>query len=280
MERAHDHILSKLLVTLTTIALIIAELTSGATADFWSTVAYILFIIEIVAWTILTSIKSTPKNPLKALHKYLDIISIILIPIILILKCLDLITGNQQEANLAGYVSLFALSFVGLFIIYSITKRNKILSSNLIQSEHKTQMLQSAFSQHLSSLDDFLTKLSAVENNPELFKQYFYQYFNIKENDSGNIFGNLLQIVNEDYAHIIDYLKSNYQNLAEEELALCALICLNFTPTSIGILFGNTKASSIYNRRYRLRKKLNLPAEIQIETFVKETVKKLQQSQL
>jgi hypothetical protein len=51
-------------------------------------------------------------------------------------------------------------------------------------------------------------------------------------------------------------------------MVLCTLLLWGFSPTAVGLVFGNSKPSSIYNRRYRLRKHLSIPPEQNVEGWL------------
>ena len=236
--------------------------------------AYITIGIELICWPLLR--KRLTKDPLRKLHRLLDIMCADLIISVALLKCINLISNDISKFNiLIGASFLFLMALIGFYVYYKVTERDAKLQKDIESIDKRNAILKKAVSQNYASIDVFLTNASATENNPTLFKENFNKFFNITTNKGDNMLGNLLDVVNENYYNIIDKLKRDYPNLIYEELALCALICLGFSSSSIGIIFGNTKANSVYNRRYRLRKKLNISPNIQIETFLEDTIEQL-----
>ena len=274
MGTVHKHSLFQILIIISATLLIIAEFSSGRVADICNTSAIITIGIEVLCEFIFR--KRLPRDPLTKFHRFLDVICAYLIISVVLLKCIDIISYNISKYSIIiGGGFLFALTFIGFYIYYKVIERDAKLQKELDTTDRSITILRDVLNENYASLDDFLTKASATENNPTFFKENFNNFFNISTNKKDNIMGNLLDVVNENYYHIIDQLKADYPNLIYEELALCAMICMGFSSSSIGIIFGNTKASSIYNRRYRLRKKLNIPQDIQIETFLHNTIEML-----
>ena len=274
MGTVHKHSLFQILIIISATLLIIAELSSDIVADICNTSAIITIGIEVLCEFIFR--KRLPRDPLTKFHRFLDVICAYLIISVVLLKCIDIISYNISKYSIIiGGGFLFALTFIGFYIYYKVIERDAKLQKELDTTDRSITILRDVLNENYASLDDFLTKASATENNPTFFKENFNNFFNISTNKKDNIMGNLLDVVNENYYHIIDQLKADYPNLIYEELALCAMICMGFSSSSIGIIFGNTKASSIYNRRYRLRKKLNIPQDIQIETFLHNTIEML-----
>lgn len=279
MSTVQKHSMIQIFIILSSVALIVADLTSGEVSERWNTAAMIIIGVEVVAWQLLR--KRIPKDLLVRFHKVLDLVCAFLILATMLLKCIKLIAGDMQIYGIwIGGGGLFVLTIIGFYVYYRVVEKDSKLEEQIESVGKKNIVLQQALNHNLISLDEFLTTASATENNPELFRENFNRFFDITTQRKGNnMFGSLLDVVNENYHHIIDYLKENYPKLIYEELALCALLCLNFSASSIGIIFGNTKASSIYNRRYRLRKKLNITADVQIETFISQIVEKLSEEQ-
>lgn len=256
------------------VLLIAADLCSGVVEDWLNYVAYILILI----WFVVSEffVKRLPKDPFVRYHKLLDVVCVFFGFSVVLIKCIILIAADVPKFGiLLGGGSLFAFAIIGLYIYFKVLGRDEELQKQLESSDKKNEILQGALNRNFSSLDEFLTVASAAENNPKLFKEHFDRFFNISVNKKNHMLGDLLDVVNENYHHIIDHLRQQYPTLIYEELALCALICMGFSSSSIGVIFGNTKSTSIYNRRYRLRKKLNIPPDMQIERFLNERIELL-----
>ncbi len=71
----------------------------------------------------------------------------------------------------------------------------------------------------------------------------------------------------EIYPNFISNLKQEHKNLSVSDLKFCALVKLNFSTKEIAdINYVTTKAIEI--KRYRIRKKLNLPSKINFEKWI------------
>lgn len=272
-----QHSILYIMLFLSSIAIIAADFSSGKMVNVWYGVFFAIIVADYICLQIFR--KRMPSDPFVKYHKVLKLLCVIGFVMDILVKCLFLIVEPKFRSSIMiGVICLFALSFIGIFIFYKLVDKDSEQQKQIELVTQKNQRLQQAISNNYSLLGNFLTTASATENNPKLFKENFDHFFNITDKKEGAIFGDLLNVVNENYYGIIDYLKANYPTLIYEELALCALICLGFSASSIGVVFGNTKASSIYNRRYRLRKKLQTPADIQVETFIYQIVEELKES--
>ena len=73
-----------------------------------------------------------------------------------------------------------------------------------------------------------------------------------------------------------DYLRKNYPQLNNDDINMCCMECLNFTPQQIRILFNHSNNKSIYTKRNRLRNKLKLPHNISLNEFLQSIIYELQ----
>ena len=72
----------------------------------------------------------------------------------------------------------------------------------------------------------------------------------------------------------VETIQSLSNDLTNEEINLACLILLGFDNYQIRILFNHTHAQSIYNKRRRLRKKLGLDNDVDLETFFQSLMNK------
>src|SRR5690606_17481449 len=75
--------------------------------------------------------------------------------------------------------------------------------------------------------------------------------------------------INEAHENLFKKLKSDYPALVPNDLKLCAYLRLNMSSKEIASLL-NISTRGVEIRRYRLRKKLNLPTEKNLTEFLLE----------
>lgn len=77
---------------------------------------------------------------------------------------------------------------------------------------------------------------------------------------------------------IITYLKDTYPALNHDELNICSYICLNFTSDQIRYILNYQNEHSIYNKRHKIRCKINNCSQKELDVILKDMVKeRLQQ---
>jgi tetratricopeptide (TPR) repeat protein len=143
------------------------------------------------------------------------------------------------------------------------------LSNVLDQQIEKEIHLQEILTNKMLHVKKIVEYLFLYENNPEEFKNKIGAAVVQAERDE--YFGDLHEVVNGKYAGIVDYLKEQYPTLSDDELNICCLSCFGFNNTQMSILFGYTNPNSIFNKRHKLRKKLNLwPNYDSLEAFLSQ----------
>ena len=123
-------------------------------------------------------------------------------------------------------------------------------------------------------IQEIVDYLLLHENDPEKFKKKVRTA--IIEAKKDEYFGELHEIVNSKFYGIADHLMSNHRSLSPDEITLCCLICFGFSNNQISILFGHTNSNSVFNKRHKLRRKLNLwPHYESLEEFISQTIETL-----
>lgn len=75
---------------------------------------------------------------------------------------------------------------------------------------------------------------------------------------------------------LVDYLKENYPDLTEKELAFCSLMALGASSSCVCMVFGYEHYITFYNKRTKIRKKLSIPQSTELETYMDDIVKTLE----
>lgn len=147
------------------------------------------------------------------------------------------------------------------------------LEKEVGQHDDKTSKLFEALDNRLKSLRKIMEMASTFEENPGVFYEKLRKHIKIESNQSGKALGDLFNITNLYHGGIVDYLQANYPNLNDEDLALSCMICLEFSPQQTRLLFNHTNTSSIYTKRSKLRRKLEISDADNLEEFFKSCIR-------
>ncbi len=140
-------------------------------------------------------------------------------------------------------------------------------------SNEREMKVGKAIEERLSGLHRLIEKMPAIK--PANFIKEFKQYMSINTNSRYALL-DLQYIVNQKYFGIIDHLKAQYPDLNKHDLDLCALMCFGFSHAGICYLYDYSDLGSFYNKRSRLRRKLQLPQSCKIEDFIQRKISELQ----
>lgn len=144
---------------------------------------------------------------------------------------------------------------------------HKNLSGLLNEKNGKEKKLKDALLNRLNFLKKFLEIACLYENDSELFQQKAKKIINDKDDES--TFDDLQEVVNLKYNGIVDYLRETYPDLNNDDINLCCMISFGFSTNEICMLYGLGSINTIYNKRYKLRKKFNLgSSDINVETHI------------
>ena len=122
MSTPHKHSIVQLFIILSSALLIIGELQRGEVAERWNMAAYITIGIELICWPLLR--KRLTKDPLRKLHRLLDIVCIILTTGLLLFKCIDLLSAHHTSTTILAVVGIVTLATIHISIICSIKKES------------------------------------------------------------------------------------------------------------------------------------------------------------
>lgn len=88
----------------------------------------------------------------------------------------------------------------------------------------------------------------------------------LKEEDNWKMFKEAFKNADKEF---FDKLKSKHPNLTSNDLRLCAYLRLNLSSKEIAPLV-NISVKSVEIKRYRLRKKMDLPREVNLTDYIME----------
>ena len=193
-----------------------------------------------------------------------------------------------SNVAIASYILLF---FLGLLVIHYVYKRHhkKIIQEkekNLrmqtleaeqqiikLQKEHLERDMEekngqlAASTMSLIKKNEFLSNLKKELKNTEISKvKGVIKTIDkeIKEEDNWKMFREAFKNVDKDF---FEKIKAKHPELTSNDLRLCAYLRLNLSSKEIAPLI-NISLKSVEIKRYRLRKKMNLPREVNLTDYI------------
>lgn len=138
--------------------------------------------------------------------------------------------------------------------------------------DEQESQLYKALEERLIGLRDLM--LVFQMGKPSDFAKNFKKYTEVNLH-SRYALSELQFVVNRKYYGMVDYLRRHYPELNKHDLDLCCLMCFGFSQQGICFMYGYDDVGSFYNRRSRLRRKLNLPSDARIEDFIADLMRQL-----
>lgn len=206
---------------------------------------------------------------------------------------------NDQQRIITGLVLLFSLSLLVAGLLYlrkwrenaalkmreaeaekeSLGRACRELQEQLgtvgdrvdTDDEQERQLFE-ALEERMVVLRNWVDKAETMK--PALFMKSFRDYMTVNVK-SKHALSDLQYVVNRKYFGVVDYLKAHYPELRKQDLDLCCLLCFGFSQHGICYLYNYEDIGSFYNKRSRLRKKLGLPPERTLESFIAELLAEL-----
>lgn len=206
---------------------------------------------------------------------------------------------NDQQRIITGLVLLFSLSLLVAGLLYLRKWReNAALKMREAEAEKESlgracrelqeqlgtvgdrvdtddeqeRQLFDALEERMVVLRNWVDKAETMK--PALFMKSFRDYMTVNVK-SKHALSDLQYVVNRKYFGVVDYLKAHYPELRKQDLDLCCLLCFGFSQHGICYLYNYEDIGSFYNKRSRLCKKLGLPPERTLESFIAELLAEL-----
>lgn len=208
---------------------------------------------------------------------------------------------NDQQRIITGLVLLFSLSLLIAGLLYlrkwrenaalkmreaeaekeSLSRACRELQEQLgtvgdrvDTDDEQERQLFDALEERMVVLRNWVDKAETETMKPALFMKSFRDYMTVNVK-SKHALSDLQYVVNRKYYGVVDYLKAHYPELRKQDLDLCCLLCFGFSQHGICYLYNYEDIGSFYNKRSRLRKKLGLPPERTLESFIAELLAEL-----
>lgn len=188
------------------------------------------------------------------------------------------------------YFLLFALGLLGIHYSYKrrhrkiMAEREKNLKMKNLEAEQQIIKLQkehlekdmaekngqlAASTMSIIKKNEFLSTLKDElkgAENPEIKNVIKTIDKELREEDNWKMFKEAFKNADKEF---FDKIKSKHPELSSNDLRLCAYLRLNLSSKEIAPLI-NISVKSVEIKRYRLRKKLNLPREVNLTDYIME----------
>lgn len=189
-----------------------------------------------------------------------------------------------------GIVSLVGFAALG-FAFVRITRRYRqfinVLSDNydsfkarymqLLQEMDRNSAeennLLAALERKLHVFQQLLDKAYS-ERKPHVFVSDFKNYITALGEDKA-AFADLHYVINKRCYGLVDYLRRKHPELTDYELDMLCMLRFGFSFDCIRLLHHHNNIYSLYSRRTKIHRKLNLPPRYSLESYLAELVEKL-----
>ena len=203
-------------------------------------------------------------------------------------KSQSLATRNTLLSVISLLVALVATLFIYLYIRQRQLRKAQYIQLhdeaqqeidaiqslyNAIKEQLHTQLSQQQL--YKNELENRIDTLRTLTNMTDIYagnKEKFYDkcraYINMCNQKEVSFVKDIRTIASLYCEGFVEKLQSRYPDLTDEDINLACIILLGFDNNQIRILFNNSHTQSVYNKRRRLRKKLGLDNDIELETFL------------
>ncbi|MGM0625510.1 MAG: hypothetical protein ACQES0_06500 [Bacteroidota bacterium] len=186
-------------------------------------------------------------------------------------------TSLYRWLAISGALSIALLILI--FLLYRYKSRKRLAEVSLEASEKEKKFMTNElqdFSLHLVYRNDFLNELQrklkamvkdASDKNKQKIKDLHLQ---ISQNlQSGHDAKMIEEKINEINSGFLFNLSEKYPHLTENDKNLCAMVRMNLSSKEIASI-KNISERSVITARYRLRQKLDLSSEQNLNDFLKQ----------
>ena len=182
---------------------------------------------------------------------------------------------RQRKERIAQYYQLHeeaSQNYQSLLLQYNEVKKR------LSDYANDRLLLNNALEQRLNILSTLLELSDIYESRKNIFYDRCRNYFDICSDNKETFFDDLKDITNQYCGcNIVEILQKDNARITHDEINLCCLILLGFNNNHIRILFNHEHTQSVFSKRSRLRKKLNIHPDQSLEEFLHGLCKKISQ---
>lgn len=173
-------------------------------------------------------------------------------------------------ALMAVFTTLSIVSF------FTFEKTKKLYKECYKRFRINEEELMNALSCRVEAVKQVMDIASLSGTNANLLYSKIQHYINAPHHGT-NLAKNMTIVANLLCYGLADYLRDNYPKLSENDIEICALLALGFPAHSIENMYNYSNTNSYYNRRARIRKKINLHETTNLEPTLLAIIKELKE---
>lgn len=126
---------------------------------------------------------------------------------------------------------------------------------------------------------EIMTSLAAGGENTALLTKRLRKNFSFQNSNIHTLAGQITPISNR-YCHgMLSRLKKKHPLLNQSDLDFCSMLSIGLSSAEISLAYGYDHPATFYNKRYKIRKKMNLPASTDLEEYLRELIIEAEQSE-
>lgn len=167
------------------------------------------------------------------------------------------------------------------FMIEMLKKHNDELQQMCKRQAEALLEQQTQIEGYVQALKDRMADIRKIVDiailsgdNPDLIhkkiKKWITAYSDLSY--SNLTYNTVQQLADMCCKNIISYLREKYPELKNDELTICAYICLDFSSDQIQYLADYKHINSLYNKRHRIKCKLGAQLFLELDAILKEMI--------
>lgn len=179
---------------------------------------------------------------------------------------LSITTATQVAAwhwIIYALLFFFLLTTIVLTLILCRFRRRKIrfreeIFKQLQNKKEDDEKLSEILKKLIYMIVGIMDCIALSPENAMLLHSKVRLYFLSSLNDKNNVFYDMEYLADKCQYDLISTLKEEFPSLKKSDIKLCSLISLGFPTHSLSTIFHLTNESTIYNKRERLRSRLQM----------------------
>ncbi|WP_075341550.1 tetratricopeptide repeat protein [Tenacibaculum agarivorans] len=182
------------------------------------------------------------------------------------------LTKNKRNTLIVGIVLFFVIAIVFIYYrnhqkIREQAYQNILLNNKVATKTEEVNELLTETVQHIKSKERIAKSLQkVVDKNGDVNIKSIIADLNANKSDDAKLLlvKNNIEKVNYDF---IKRLKTEFPELSKTDIEICSFIKIGLNRTQIA-QFRNTSIAAVSKSRYRIRKKIGVSDEINLEDFL------------
>ncbi|SMD36375.1 Tetratricopeptide repeat-containing protein [Reichenbachiella faecimaris] len=182
----------------------------------------------------------------------------------------------HQYKQLLLIIGGVSLTLIGVLAFFNLRSRTNLKQAKL---EEEKAVLQLELEKRQAQLSAHTLHMIHHKNGLEEIEQHLVELDGVGKQKIKNVISinkaqekdwdNFNNYFSDVHAQFFDILKSHHQDLTQSEIRLCALVRMNLANNEIATLL-NIEPKSVKMARYRLKKKLTLEEEQDLNSYIQK----------